>query len=169
MQEPRNTYVDLLLTTFTKYTDGQTPRGMLSDIASIAGVSREYVRQRSEVLGLVPMKEIDRFCLFCGKSVKSLSMRVKYCSQECREKQYIAKYMLSSVCQLCGKTYMSFKRLRIKQKFCSKQCYFNSQKKTPEVKVCLGCGKTFTSPRRNKQIFCSHYCYLKNQSNVRVV
>lgn len=63
------------------------------------------------------------------------------------------KTPLEKICPICGKTFI---RKHSTQKYCSKECNFQSKRKY-QNKVCPTCGKTFYSPVP-RQVYCSQNC-----------
>jgi len=64
-------------------------------------------------------------------------------------------------CMQCGVEYISFFSTRGKNNFCSQKCsnLFNRQeKKYQEQRVCVICGKTFSTRKYTTQTTCSHPC-----------
>lgn len=62
-------------------------------------------------------------------------------------------------CAYCGKEFIKRTRSRDSNKYCSRECYFESIKKKPQVKpkvICSICGKEFEG-RKDKK-YCSDEC-----------
>ena len=61
------------------------------------------------------------------------------------------------ICKGCGaNTYDIIKG------YCRENCYMKYWRTKGIAKVCLTCGKTFTSNKGANRLFCSHVCYSKN-------
>jgi len=71
------------------------------------------------------------------------------------------------ICKYCGKTYLGVKS----QKFCSRECFFNSLKKRVMVH-CVYCGKEIIKPKRFvdkfKKSFCSRECQILYQKKSKI-
>lgn len=104
---------------------------MLQQIATVAGVSRERVRQIAKKNGLITPKNpenvtsiVIRKCLFCKKElkVKRFSSK-KYCSRKCATEYFSKKYWSKTQCQVC-KNEIKYYRSSFyrKPRFCSKRC-----------------------------------------------
>lgn len=72
-----------------------------------------------------------RKCLMCGKEFLKKCNSQKYCSEECRLKDYYKKKNPEKeiICECCGKTFIT----HCKKKYCSEKCrrIANSPSKKP--------------------------------------
>ncbi len=63
-------------------------------------------------------------------------------------------------CEGCGKKFTSSHK---SPKYCSYECKYNYWRKKRKQRICLTCGKSYTSkPSENKK-YCSFQCYNKNR------
>lgn len=97
-------------------------------------------------------------CLVCGKDFYVPNWRIgraKYCSYTCSAKGRTSdkSYDKPRTCIGCGKEFLPSQWY---QKFCNRECFCKSEKKTKVVK-CRTCGKEFMQVRL-KQKFCSRKC-----------
>lgn len=82
-----NKIKDMLLI-FAKYTGGQVPEGLYSDIGKYFGVSREYIRQCANKLGFIPPRSLyvrKALCKFCTKPFTKThhAPYQKFCNMKC--------------------------------------------------------------------------------------
>ena len=97
-------------------------------------------------------------CMECGKKFSVPKWRVgkaKYCSYACSDKGRTSNkaYNKPRICEGCNKEFLPTQWY---QKFCSRDCFYKSVKKTG-IKVCKTCGKKFTQVRK-AQKYCSRKC-----------
>lgn len=104
-----------------------------SELADIAGVSRQRVAQIVEQNGLTEYvrsrEDMKRKCVVCGDKMDADKFG-KYCSDECKLKLRSEKYYVTLKCATCGKDFTIRKsehKARCRNKtseifFCSKKC-----------------------------------------------
>lgn len=146
----RREQIDKTIALITKYTDGQLPHGILTEIADIFEVSRERIRQRAAALSLVPITAFpkEKYCLECG-GVRAIYTH-KYCSYECHRKAVLKRFP-KRVCIECGKEFIAQEigRNVNPRKFCTMYCYTKYRNNKSErhlyEKECVGCGDKYQS------------------------
>lgn len=117
--------IDKYLRAFIYYTDRKVPLGLCQAIAETVGVSREYVRQRANILKLTPARKIPKkkkICVNCKK--KYLTYRYKqqkYCSPTCRKEAHLKKYYIALICKECKEEFIVYRTQR-HQQYCSRKC-----------------------------------------------
>lgn len=130
---------------------------------------------------------VEKTCQKCGKTFKTHSMRIRFCSLECRlayfKREYMRRRRASErenatkklVCATCGKTFLSHKTNVL---YCSPECYgighAKSRKEAQNRRkdkqkaarmhevVCKHCGTKFTTSKSNK-FYCSLECQEANR------
>lgn len=103
-------------------------------------------------------------CPICGKTFEALVHNQRFCSKECRYKNYNKTRAerrpkfepVERQCLHCGKVFSSKAH---NQKFCSTECRIaHAYKPAPIIaKVCPYCGKEFETTRSDKK-YCSRAC-----------
>lgn len=103
---------------------------------------------------------IEFTCQMCGKTYYNYASRVgrsKYCSDECKYKvKSKGKFV---TCLGCGKEFWT--RPSMQQKYCSRECFNNSNRMTF---ICAVCGKEFTRSKSNAKYGNPTWCSLKCMS-----
>lgn len=132
---------------------------------------REYVRN-SRNLGFCSAlcaakynvryrKQKDKTCVYCNKTFQG---KGKYCSEECKEKQYIKDN--TKICEHCGREFVSRSNNQI---YCSDECrrsaHDNKAREkmkavyVPKKVICRECGREFLTEYGNtRRDFCSDEC-----------
>lgn len=97
--------------------------------------------------------KIKRICKYCGKEFESNGK--VFCSSECHTKNVIKNHTF--ICATCG---ASFYSKYYKQKYCSRECEYESMRTSERVHECIACGEIFIRPKRNGDSckFCSREC-----------
>lgn len=90
---------------------------------------------------------MKKICESCGKEFTSKTSQ-KYCSDDCRK--------MIKICEYCGEEYQVVFS-KPEQKYCSTQCYTNSQKIPLITKDCLFCGEKYETKNRFQK-FCGKIC-----------
>lgn len=109
----------------------------------------------------------------CNKCGKIISSRLGTLCMACRYKNKKSapsiqkKLNLKRVvkCPVCKKMFFTS---HSKQKYCSKECWYQGYHPTKEIeeRTCQACGKPFT-PHRSTQIYCSEECKRKHRVRAR--
>ena len=113
--------IDKILKIIAKYTGGQMPHGIFTDLTTVFDLSRERIRQKAMKLGLIAFSAVNngkRNCVFCRKEFNSKNAR--YCSEKCRIKAHKQKYLITMICEVCGKQKEVSKKRP--SKYCSWKC-----------------------------------------------
>lgn len=100
-------------------------------------------------------------CLYCQKEFEKIGKNQKYCSKECKKKDYKPKRYIK-FCKLCGK---EFDTTHKKAEWCSKDCSNKSRVKEKIIKTCLYCGKelVMTIKKGERKNYCSKDCLNKSK------
>ena len=110
---------------------------------------RKFVGKAKNQLRCDDCRTKKRFCKDCGAIINEKSYQ--YC-KSCREKKIRPRYY--PACDTCGKI---FETGRPDQRFCSKECRYNSIAAVQELRTCPVCGTEFVSVNA-RQKFCSRKC-----------
>ena len=105
-----------------------------------------------------PPQILEKTCEYCGKSFIANVPHQKYCSDSCRQMDYLARMQkkgllpkkIERTCEICGKPLTKHA-----QKYCA-DCNPN-KKPEPLKRTCLICGKIFLT-RRSYAKYCSNDC-----------
>lgn len=105
--------------------------------------------------------KIKRICKYCGKEFESNGK--VFCSSECHTKNVIKNHTF--ICATCG---ASFYSKYYKQKYCSRECEYESLRTADREHTCIACGKDFIRPQRTGDAcrFCSRECAFEYKSNI---
>ncbi len=122
------------------------------------------------------VKNIEKFCLNCGKTFFAQRDEALYCSTNCR-----AKYnrlhkgtIFEQECKNCGK---QFTTITPKKIFCCKECKTKYYVKNPirheYILICHNCGIVFTKfltnkPKDEENHYCSQKCVIANKIKVGI-
>lgn len=117
---------DLLL--IAKANKNMIPNGMLKEIGILHKVSRERVRQRAKVLGLISPHQTTRIlftkpCKNCGTP----NFRKLFCNQKCHYEYSRRTNLETRKCKIDGVEFTCYK-YELKS-FCSKKCKGIAQRK----------------------------------------
>lgn len=101
-------------------------------------------------------KNPDQICPECGKIF--CKPKQLYCSHICFERAAANKHR--SICLGCGKEFQVILS-RKAQKYCSRECFFETYRDMVHTQKCLKCGKEFKVGRKRVGIakYCSKVCY----------
>jgi hypothetical protein len=104
---------------------------------------------------------------YCKQCLKQFlhypSQNRLYCSKKC--KNLFTKKFANKICKTCNKTY-SEKPSRINEFFCSRKCFFISNR---VEKTCITCFKKFIVKKSNSYIVrCGRKCQFIDQSNGKI-
>lgn len=103
-------------------------------------------------------------CEYCSNEFevhKNAGKRQRFCSKKCRGRwRYENPKTSKAKCENCNKTYTP--KIKDRNKFCSRECYFESIKAKPKEKKvhqikCVICNEVFESKRSNTK-YCSNDC-----------
>lgn len=105
-----------------------------------------------------------KICKQCSKQILCYPSHGRsYCSVKC--KNLFAKKLTQKVCVKCKKFY-SAKPSRINEFFCSRECFFESNR---IEKICITCSKKFSIKKSDSYIVrCSRKCQFVDQSNGKI-
>ena len=117
-------------------------------------------------------------CPVCEKYFESKKTEQLYCSRQCVNKAFslgMQRRKKESVCLNCNQKFMP--KVRVRDKYCSRECYFNFIKKKAQIKrlaviltgiikkniryprICKGCGETFfVKDQKSERFYCTQEC-----------
>ena len=100
---------------------------------------------------------MNKVCIECGTTFKTIRDRGKYCSQTCFRKHSFRLHNKTMICKGCGKEFRQYASR--KAEYCSKECWRASKIKA----VCEYCGQDFyrrpSDMERGKHQYCSKPCF----------
>lgn len=96
-------------------------------------------------------------CLYCQKKLPSSPTKVrKYCNYKCLSLH--KSKVVDEVCVMCNKEFSMHRYEQlVDRKYCSKQCYNESQRKGQNIRKCAVCENTFVIHKKNR-VHCSSVC-----------
>ena len=97
-----------------------------------------------------------RKCTVCSVIYKPRRAEQKYCSRQCKAKDYMKSYEGAYVktCRHCGQEFTTKNRRAF---MCSRQC-FGASRKLPRNEVCERCGEPLVTNKDRFKRFCSAEC-----------
>lgn len=126
-----------------------------------------------------------RQCAICQTAFDCRGARAKRevvtCSRSCARKSQMQRLMAEGrwvrpnkqrrgtliQCAICGKDFYAnqSEQARGNRRYCSTQCAYAAQRKTPVLKACPGCGVTVKrKPSQACLIYCSQACYVATKT-----